>query len=90
MEDYFYSLLLLFVPFRNEAELVNEKETAEQAFSRANSADSGIRVHQKKLEQMLKAQEKVKCIINIWQEEAKDTTDNDKYLELGSSIVGEA
>ena len=31
-EDYYYSLLLLFVPFRNESDSVNEGETAEQAF----------------------------------------------------------
>ena len=80
-EDYFYSLLLLFVPFRDEAELVNEGETAKQAFSHASSADSGIHVHHEKLEQMLKAQEKVKHINNTRQEEAKGTTDNGKYSD---------
>ena len=31
-EDYFYSLLLLFVPFRQEADLLGPDETAEEAF----------------------------------------------------------
>ena len=33
-EDYFYSLILLFVPFRNESSLVRDDETAEDAFNR--------------------------------------------------------
>ena len=35
-EEYFYSLILLFVPFRNEASLLNSNETAEEAFQRTN------------------------------------------------------
>ena len=31
-EDYYYSLLLLFVPFRNESDLVGPQEKAEEAF----------------------------------------------------------
>ena len=37
-EDYFYSLILLFVPFRDEASLLNGNETAEEAFQRLLSA----------------------------------------------------
>ena len=33
-EDYFYSLILLFVPFRDESSLLLENETAEKAFHR--------------------------------------------------------
>ena len=33
-ENYFYSLLLLFVPFRNEGDLIEEGETAESALNR--------------------------------------------------------
>ena len=33
-EDYFYSLILLFVPFQNESDLLLPKETVEEAFSR--------------------------------------------------------
>ena len=32
-EDYFYSHLLLFVPFRNESEFVKNEQTAEEAFN---------------------------------------------------------
>ena len=33
-EDYYYSLLLLFVPFRCEGDLIGEHSSAEQAFSK--------------------------------------------------------
>ena len=89
-EDYFYSLLLLFVPFRSEAELVKEGETAEQAFSRASSTNSGIHLHHEKLEQMLMAQENVKNINNARQQQGKYTTDSTKYSDVDPCVVGEA
>ena len=39
-EDYFYSLLLLFVPFRDESSLLLDNETAEAAFHRVMNVDS--------------------------------------------------
>ena len=33
-ENYYYPLLLLFVPFRNEGDLIEEGENAERAFNR--------------------------------------------------------
>ena len=69
---------------------MNEGEAAEQVFSRAVSANSGIHLHHEKLKQMLKAQEKVRSINNAQQEEEKGTTDNDKYSDLGPRIVSEA
>ena len=33
-QDYYYSLILLFVPFRDESSLLEENETAEEAFNR--------------------------------------------------------
>ena len=65
-------------------------EVVQLAFSCSNSADSGIHVHHEKLEQMLKAHEKVKSINNAHQEEGKDIPDNGKYPVLGPCIVGEA
>ena len=89
-EDYFYSLLLLFVPFRDEASLVNEGETAEQAFTRVSGANSGVHVHHEKLQQMLEAQQTVKEINNARQEEQKGSAYNEQDCELGPCIVGEA
>ena len=36
-KDYYYSLLLLFVPFRDESQLLLSDEAAEQAFQRLTS-----------------------------------------------------
>ncbi len=33
-EDYYYSLILLFTPFRDESSLLLENETAKEAFHR--------------------------------------------------------
>ena len=41
-ESYYYSLLLLFVPFRNEGELMEEGEIAEDAFNRHMQQDSAM------------------------------------------------
>ena len=40
-EDYFYSLILLFVPFRDESSLLLENETAEEAFHRLMADEQG-------------------------------------------------
>ena len=58
-EDYYYSLLLLFTPFRDESSLL-EHETAEEAFHRLVNADSSA--HHFKLQNMLKAQSNIKTI----------------------------
>ena len=61
-EDYFYSLLLLFVPFRSEDQLLEEGETAEQAFNRLLVDNTDLNVHHTKLDTMLVAQTKLQEI----------------------------
>ena len=61
-EDYFYSLLLLFVPFRSEDLLLEEGETAEQAFNRLLVDNTDLNVHHTKLDTMLVAQTKLQEI----------------------------
>ena len=55
-EDYFYSLLLLFVPFRSEASLLQENETAENAFGRLLPAHGNCSAYHARLQAMLKSQ----------------------------------
>ena len=52
-EDYYYSLVLLFCPFRDESSLILGNETAEQAFHRLLSNQSSIQ--HAKLKTMLAA-----------------------------------
>ena len=75
-EDSYYSLLLLFTPFRDESSLL-EHETAE-AFHRLVNADSST--HHFKLQNMLKAQSNIKTINEARQadgEEEKVSKHND-------------
>ena len=48
-EDYYYSLLLLFVPFRCESDLIGEHSSAEQAFKKFLTSSSDMEGHHEKL-----------------------------------------
>ena len=78
-EDYFYSMLLLFVPFRNKSTLLAENETAEEGFNRLIEANSGMYKHHDRMQQMLKAHAKVKEINEARQDEAKLINEKEDY-----------
>ena len=59
-ESYFYSLLLLFVPFRNKDEFTEEGESAEYAFNRHMDHNDALNIHSDKLQTMLRANDNVK------------------------------
>ena len=61
-KNYYYSLLLLFVPFRNKADLIEEGETPESAFKRHLEQNNKLNTHSEKLQQMLIARERVQQI----------------------------
>ena len=52
-ENYFYSLILFFVPFRDESNLLLENETAEEAFHRLLNESSSA--YHPKLQKILDA-----------------------------------
>ena len=85
-EDYYYSLVLLFSPFRDESGLLLENETAEATFHRLMSNKSCS--YHAKLEAMLAAQSNVRQINEArqaeGQEEKVDKDDDDPQL------IGEA
>ena len=83
-EDYYYSLLLLFVPFRDESEVLEDDETAEEAFKRLVTDNS--KAYHEKLHKALQAQ--VKEINEARRAEAKDKNDNKEDDE--SQLMGEA
>ena len=88
-ESYYYSLLLLFVPFHNEAELIEEGENAERAFNRHMANNSALNTHSEKLQ---KATASVQKINEARQAEEKDVTDADPLEEQddGPQVTGEA
>ena len=61
-ESYFYSLLLLFVPFRNEDELTEEGESAEDAFIRHMENNDALNHHTDKLQKIFRANKNVQKI----------------------------
>ena len=81
-EDYYYSLVLLFSPFRDESSLIGSSETAEQAFHRLLSSKSAS--HHDKLKTMLAAASNVKSINDARQanepEEKEIADDNEPQL----------
>ena len=90
-ESYFYSLLLLFVPFRNEADLIQQGENAESAFNRHMADNGALNTHSEKLQKMLEAWESVQKINEATQAEAEDVTDADPLKEDdGPQVLGEA
>ena len=54
-ESYYYSLLLLFIPFHNETEQVEEGENAECAFNQNMASNSAVNTHFEMIQKMLKA-----------------------------------
>ena len=69
-EAYYYSLLLLFVPFRDDSELLEDDETAEEAFERLVTDNS--KAYHEKLHKALQAQAMVKEINEARRAEPKD------------------
>ena len=61
-ENYYYSMLLLFVPFCNQADFIEEGETAESAFKRYLEQNDELNTHSEKLERMLIVRERVQQI----------------------------
>ena len=69
-ENYYYSLVLLFSPFRDESSLLLENETAEAAFHRLMSNKSSS--YHAKLEAMLAAQSNIRQINEARQAEGPE------------------
>ena len=90
-DDYYYSLLLLFVPFRVESDLLGKHQTPEQAFNEYISSGPRMEGHHEKLQKILKAQATVRKINEhreVSEELCPKTNDHDE--SAGLEIPGEA
>ena len=87
-EDYFYSLILLFVPFRYEASLLNGNETAEEAFQRLLPASGDCQNYHSRLQTMLKAKANLKAIREARQTDGKEEAVVEKHND--PELPGEA
>ena len=88
-EEHFYSLLLLFVPFRNEASLLKESQTAEEAFNYLLPANDNCSAYHARLQTILKAQAKLKAISDARKSDAADE-ETSKELDDHPQLLGEA
>ena len=83
-EDYYYSLLLLFVPFTDEGSLLLSNETAEEAFNRLLTTNVDWSGYHDKLQKMLKALSNIRKINEARQadgiEEKVNKEDDDPQL----------
>ena len=89
-EAYFYSLLLLFVPFTDESQLVGDGQTAEEAFNESFRDYSSMEDHHESLQKMLQAQSKVRRINEARKEEEVPKDENEAVEEEGVKLAGEA
>ena len=90
-ESYFYSLLLLFVPFRNEDELTEEGKSAEDAFNRHMEHNDALNIHCDKLQTMLRANENVQKINEVRQAEQQQVPVSEPVEgDEGPQVAGEA
>ena len=75
-EKYYYSLILLFVPFRDESDLLLAGETAEEAFNRLFPTNDNCSAYHSRLQKILALQATVKKI-----DEAREADVEDKQPE---------
>ena len=89
-EDYFYALILLFTPFRDEGDLIGEAETAEEAFNRLLGDNSNLLAHHDKLQNILAANRSVAKIAEAREQEQKIDPHSDNDGDDGPGVSGEA
>ena len=87
-ESYFYFQLLLFIPFGNEGDLVEDGESAEQAFKRHMKDNDVVSMHSEKLQRMLQANENVQKMNEARQAEQQQVPVPDPVE--GPRVAGEA
>ena len=91
-ENYYYSLLLLYIHYCNKADFIKEGETARSAFERHFQQNDALNMHCETLEWMLMATEHVQQITEARRTRAKHVTTEPHPAEDddGPQMAGEA
>ena len=87
-QGYYYSLILLFVPFRDESSLLLDNETTEEAFWHLLPADSDGSAYHSRLQKILQAQASIKKINDARQADGEEHTISKEDDE--PQLMGEA
>ena len=85
-EDYYYCLILLYVPFTDETDLLLPGESAKQAFERIEN--DGLLAHHERLQKMLAASKKRVHINHARKSGGEDQPTKDE--EDGLQIIGKS
>ena len=85
-EDYYYSMILLFHPFRDESSLLLKDETAEEAFHRLMKDNEKCAAYHEKMQTAVKARTTVKEINKAREELGKQ----ELVVDEGPQVLGEA
>ena len=86
-DSYFYALILLFVPFTNEDDLIQDGETVEEAFNRHTASNDRCSEYHQKQTKILKAQSNLKDIKDA--RAANKDDDNDKMEDDEPQLMGQ-
>ena len=86
-EDYYYSLILIFIPFIDEGDLLLPNENTEDAFRRLSN-DSSL-LHQKRLQTMLAALSKITKINEDRHKAGTDEKEDSQEDNDGPQLMGE-
>ena len=93
-DSYYYSLLLLFVPFRKESDLVPQSQTSEMAFNLHVASNVAMQEHHEKLTKTLQCRKKIQDLNEARAKDPnvpQDCDDKEKeMLDEGLQVVGQA
>jgi len=89
-EAYYYSILLLFIPFRNESDLVKTNQSVEDAFNLFIASNPDIKEHHEKLTKILQAQKRVTKINEHRKSTQEEPLKEEADENTGLKIAGEA
>ena len=89
-ESYYYSLIVLFVPFRDESSLLSEGETAEQAYNRLLHDNEECIQYHERLQAIRKAQSTLKQINEARKSDRLEEESKEGEEEENVLVVGEA
>ena len=87
-EDCYYSVILLFVPFMDEGDLLLPNESAEDAFHRLTNG-SGL-IHHERLQTMLAAESHIKKINEARHKASTDEGDGPQFTGEAKSAMDDA